>query len=265
MTIRLSALSILLLTTVLALPAGAQQYKYQTPLAPGVATPDRLDTSIGTLNLSDGYPDTATVQKIYDNLEASRALQAYLLALPIVNQAGMREAIRKFGPDNQTNVIFESLADSRSVQLTPNADTIYNWIWLDTRKGPLVLELPPKVLGIIDDFWYNWAADVGITGADKGQGGKYLVLPPGYSGAVPSGYSVVRPTTYGSWLIFRGYLVDGSTKPAVESIKKTLKIYQLADAANPPTMTFVNGSGVPANFVFPTDYSYWTLMNQIIK
>jgi len=50
------------------------------------------------LNLSDGYPDAATVQKIYNNLDASRALQAYLLALPIVNQAGMRDALRKFGP-----------------------------------------------------------------------------------------------------------------------------------------------------------------------
>jgi hypothetical protein len=253
------------LIAFLTLPANAQQYKYQTAPAPGVATPDRLDTSIGTLNLRDGYPDTATVQKIYDNLDASRALQAYLLALPIVNQAGMREAIRKFGPDNQTDVIFEQLADARSVQLTPNDDTIYNWIWLDTHKGPLVVELPPKVLGIIDDFWYNWSADVGITGADKGQGGRYLVLPPGYSGDVPSGYFVVRPTTYGSWLIFRGYLVDGSTAPAVETIKKALKIYQLADAANLPAINFVNGSGVPANFVFPTDYSYWTLLNQVIQ
>jgi hypothetical protein len=260
----LPALSVIALA-VLALPANAQQYKYQTPAAPGVATPDKVDTSIGTLNLRDGYPDAATVQKIYDNLDASRALQAYLLALPIVNQAGMRDALRKFGPDNKTDVIFEDLTDARSVQLTPNDDTIYNWIWLDTHKGPLVVEAPPKVLGIIDDFWYHWAADVGLTGADKGQGGKYLVLPPGYSGEIPSGYFVVKPNTYGNWLIFRGYLVDGSTNPAVETIKKTLKIYQLSDAVNPPPMKFTNASGVAANFVFPTDYSYWELLNQVIQ
>jgi hypothetical protein len=243
----------------------AMSYKYQTPVARGVATPDRVETSIGTLSLWDGYPADDTVRKIYDNLDASRALQAYLLALPIVNQAGMRDALRKFGPDNQTDVIFENLTDSRSVQLTPNDDTIYNWIWLDTHQGPLVLELPPKVLGIIDDFWYHWAADVGITGEDKGQGGRYLVLPPGYSGDVPVGYFVVRPGTYGSWLIFRGYLVDGSPTPAVESIKRTLKIYSLAAAAQPPAMKFVNASGVPANFVFPTDYTYWELLNQVVQ
>src|SRR5215471_12733558 len=84
--IPLSALSMLSLTAIWALPANAQQYKYQTPIAPGVATPDQLETSIGTLNLSDGYPHADTVQKIYDNLDRSRALQAYLLALPIVEQ-----------------------------------------------------------------------------------------------------------------------------------------------------------------------------------
>ncbi len=265
MRMRLPILSVLSLATTLALPASAQQYKYQSQPAPGVATPDRLDTSIGALNLHDGYPDDATVQKIYDNLDASRALQAYLLALPFVNQAGMRESIRRFGPDNQTNFITENLADSRTVTLTPNDDTVYNWMWLDTHKGPLVIEAPPKILGLVDDFWYNWIGDVGITGADKGQGGKYLVLPPGYSGEIPAGYFVLKPTTYGSLFVFRGFLVDGSPKPAVETIKKTLKIYQFVDAANPPPMKFVDGSGVAANFVFPTDYSYWELLNQVVQ
>jgi hypothetical protein len=242
-----------------------QQYKYQTPALPGVATPDTLDTSIGTLHLKDGYPLPDTVEKIYDNLDRSRALQAFLLGLPIVEQAAMRDALRKLGPDNQTDFITENLTDSRTIQLTENDDTIYNFIWLDTHKGPLVLEIPPRVLGIIDDFWYHWSADAGITGADKGQGGKYLVLPPDYKDDVPSGYFVVRPATYGNWLLIRGYLVNGSTKPAVESIKKNLKIYYLADAANPPTMNFINGSGIYTNFDYPTDFTYWTLLNQAIQ
>ena len=174
----LSPIVALSLIAFSAVPANAQQYKYETPIAPGIATPDKVDTSIGTLNLSSGYPDAATVQKIYNNLDASRALQAYLLALPIVNQAGMRDSLRKFGPDNQTDVIWENLVDSKTVELTANDNTVYSFIWIDTHKGPLVVEIPPKVLGLIDDFWYR-VADVGITGADKGEGGKYLVLPPG--------------------------------------------------------------------------------------
>jgi hypothetical protein len=253
------------LVALLALPASAQQYKYETPIAPGVAVPDKIESSIGTLKLHYGYPDAATIQKIYDNLDRSRALQAYMLGIPIVNQVGMRETLRKFGPDNQTDVIWENLVDSRTVELTANDNTVYSFIWLDTHKGPLVVEIPPKVLGLIDDFWYKWVADVGITGADKGKGGKYLILPPGYSGKIPKGYFVVRPSTYGNWMPFRSFLVDGSPKPGVESVKKHLKIYQLSDAANPPAMKLVNASGIPSNFVPPADYSFWSLLNEAIQ
>jgi hypothetical protein len=263
MTKKLWAVALLAIVAIGTAIAG--NYQMTTPIAPGVATPDTLETSIGTLHLKDGYPLPETVEKIYDNLDRSRALQAYLLALPIVNQAGMRGTLREFGPDNQTDVIWENLVDSKTVELTANDNTVYSFIWLDTRKGPLVVEIPPEVLGLIDDFWYRWVADVGITGADRGRGGKYLLLPPGHKGDIPAGYHVVRPSTYGNWLAFRSFLVDGSPKPGVESVKKHLKIYQLADATSPPPMKFVNASGIPSNFVFPGDYSFWGLLNQVIQ
>ncbi|MGO4175913.1 DUF1254 domain-containing protein [Bosea sp. RAF48] len=245
--------------------ASAQTYQMTTPFAPGVAVPDKIESSIGALNLNYGYPSADTVEKIYDNLDRSRALQAYLLAIPIVNQAGMRESLRKFGPDNQTNVIWESLMDSKTVALTGNDNTIYNFMWVDTSKGPVVAEVPPKVLGTVDDFWYKWVGDIGITGADKGEGGKYLLLPPGFKGEIPSGYHVLRPNTFGSYFVFRAFLVDGSTQPAIDSVKKNLRIYPLAEAANPPPMKMVNASGIPANFVSPGDYSFWGLLNQVIQ
>lgn len=249
----------------LATTALAGNYKMTTPIALGVAVPDKIKSSIGTLRLNYGYPDAATVDKIYDNLDRSRALQAYLLAIPIVNQAGMRDSIRQHGPDNQTDVIWENLVDSKTVELTANDNTIYSFIWTDTHKGPVVAEIPPKVLGLIDDFWYHWVVDVGITGADKGEGGKYLILPPGYKGDVPAGYHVVRPSTYGNWLVFRSFLVDGSTQPGVESVKKHLKVYPLAAAANPPPMKFVNASGKPLNFVAPGDYAFWQMLDKVIQ
>ena len=261
-------LSYVLLLGVLAFTsttARAQEYKMTTPFAPGVAVPNEVETSIGTLNLQYGYPDDATTQKVYDNLDASRALQAYLLAIPIVNQAGMRASLKEFGPVNQTDVIWEDLVDSKTVELTANDNTIYSFIWLDTKKGPLVVEIPPMVLGLIDDFWYRWVADVGITGPDQGKGGKYLILPPDYKGEVPEGYYVVRPSTYGNWMPFRSFLVDGSTTPGVEAVKKHLKIYYLSEKDNPPAMKFVNASGIPSNFVAPADYSFWSLLNEVIQ
>ena len=172
----------------------SQQYKFSTRIAPGVAIPDTVESRLGTLKFFDGFPDDASVEKLYDNLDFQRAVQAYLLALPPVNQLANRKGVLEVGPANTTVPIFETMMNARSVFLTPNNNTPYTWFWLDLRNGPLVLEVPPKVLGLIDDMWYRFVVDVGTLGPDKGKGGKYLLLPPGYKGKVPAVYFVVRGT-----------------------------------------------------------------------
>jgi hypothetical protein len=160
--------------------------KFSTPMPPGVAAADTVDTRFGTLRFSDGVPDQASTEKIYDNLDFQRAVQAYLLALPVVNQVANRNAILALGPANTTVPIWESMVDSRTVELTANDNTPYTWFWIDLRNGPLVIEAPPKVLGLADDIWYHWNGDIGFTGPDHGEGGKFLFLPPGYKGEVPA-------------------------------------------------------------------------------
>jgi hypothetical protein len=98
----------LLLTTTVVAPAAAEMYKMTMPIAPGIATPDEVETSMGTLKLHDGVPSAETAEAIYDNLDRSRALQAYLLGLPIVNQIAMRNALREYSPVNTTDVRFVS-------------------------------------------------------------------------------------------------------------------------------------------------------------
>jgi hypothetical protein len=94
--------------------------------------------------------------------------------------------------------------------------------------GPLVIETPPNVLGIVDDFWFHYVGDVGNAGPDRGKGGKFLLLPPGYTGEVPEGYFVMHSKTYGNVFFWRGFVVNGSTKSAVEASKKFAKVYLLA-------------------------------------
>jgi len=55
-------------------------------------------------------------------------------------------------------------------------------------------------------MWYHFITDVGMVGPDKGAGGKYLLLPPGYKGDVPEGYFVVRSATYSNWMGWRTFL-----------------------------------------------------------
>jgi len=182
-----------------------------------------------------------------------------------VNQAANRAAILQMGPVNQTVPIWEQMVDARTIELTANNNTPYTWFWIDLRNGPLVLEAPPKVLGLVDDMWYHWVADIGITGADKGKGGKYLFLPPGYKGKVPNGYVVIRPRTFSNWIAWRSFLVKGDPKPGVDLVKKHTRIYPLSKASNPPTMKFVNMSGKPFCMVNRADYPYWELLNQVVQ
>ena len=240
-------------------------FKFTTPMPPGVLSPNSVDTRFGNLRLQGGVPDQASTAKIYDNLDYQRAVQAYLLALPVVNQMANRAATLSIGPANTTVPIWEQMVDSRTVELTANDNTPYTWIWIDLSKGPLVLEAPPKVLGTVNDIWYHWAGDIGFTGPDRGEGGKYLFLPPGYKGEVPAGYHVVRPGSLSVWVVWRSFVVDGSPAMGVEIVKKMTKIYPLGGTGAAPQMNFVDMSGKPFNMVGPGDYRFWELLNQAVQ
>jgi hypothetical protein len=239
--------------------------KMTTKIPPAITTPDVVETRLGTLRFFDGFPDEATVETVMGNLDFSRAVQAFLNGMPGTSLVGMRTGYRKLGVSNGTILLFESLLDSKSLFLTGNTDSVYFSTWLDLTSGPLVLEAPPKVLAMVDDFWFQYVTDIGNAGPDRGQGGKYLIVPPGYNGEVPDGYFVARSRTYNLWLMGRGFKVDGDLRPGVESIKNNLRIYPLAQAKNPPQTTFINGSGVELNTIHANDFSYFEELNEIVQ
>src|SRR5450432_990277 len=239
--------------------------KMTTDIPPAITTPDAVETRLGTLKFFDGFPDDATTQIVYDNLDFQRGVQAFLSGMPGVSLVGMRAGFRKLGAVNGNVLIFETLLDSKSLFLTGNTDSIYFSTWLELKDGPLVIETPPKVLAFLDDFWFQYIIDIGNAGPDKGQGGKYLVLPPGYKGEVPKGYFVARSRTYGVWLMGRGFKVDGDPKPAAESIKKNMRIYPLAQAKNPPLTKFINATGREFNTVHANNFHYYEEVNEIVQ
>ena len=126
-------------------------------------------------------------------------------------------------------MIFDDLADSNSLFLTGNTDTVYALALLDLdRDGPTVVEIPPGCgPGTVDDAWFRFVIDMGAPGPDRGQGGKYLILPPGYDGDVPDGYFTAESTSYINWIALRGFLVDGKPDAASQMFRDGLKIYPL--------------------------------------
>jgi hypothetical protein len=240
-------------------------FKMTTEIPADITTPDSVETRLGTLNFFDGFPDDPTVEKLMDNLDFSRGVQSFLAGMPGTSLVGMRKGLRGIGCDNNTVIIFEQLMDSKALWLTPNTDSIYFGTWLDLHDGPLVLETPPRVLAFLDDFWFHYIMDIGNAGPDKGKGGKFLLLPPDYKGEVPKGYFVAQSRTYGVWFVGRGFKVNGDPGPAVESIKKILRIYPLGKAKETPPTKFLNVSGLPHNTIHANNFEFFNELNEIVQ
>ena len=158
-----------------------------------------MHTRFGTLEFPGGYPTEDTVRKVYDELDLQRATQLYLDMYPALSAHGLIKGwIRDYGMSDSSDIfVTANRLDSSALILTGNTESLYSFIVLDLKaNGPTVIEVPPGVMGPIDDHNFLFLADVGPTGQDQGKGGKYLILPPGYEGDVPDGYFVVRSPTY---------------------------------------------------------------------
>ncbi|MHC4647212.1 MAG: DUF1254 domain-containing protein [Planctomycetota bacterium] len=249
-----------------SLAAQPPKMKMTTEIPESILTPDKVETSIGTFEYFDGFPTGTTAQKCYDYIDTARAVEVFLNCLPVASLVAMRDGFKSVGVTGNTIGVYENLMDSKSLFLTPNTESIYAGAWLDLSNGPMVVESPPNTLGIVDDFWFRYVADMGNAGPDQGRGGRFLFLPPGYDGPVPSmGFHVFRSQTYNHILLWRGFLVDGDPKPGVENIKNNARIYPLAKIQNPPEQDFINLSGKEFNTIHANDYTFFEEVNRAIQ
>src|SRR5271157_4803098 len=140
------------------------------------------------------YPPKEDYVKFKEQLLFQRAVDAYMLTLPALNTIGMRDGSEaKFGACYNVLPIWKDRMNAKTWVPTPNADIIYSMSYLDLKKtGPLVVNAPPKVIGMFTDFFQRTLIDVGASGPDRGEGGLYLLLPPDYQGPVPAGYHTFR-------------------------------------------------------------------------
>lgn len=231
-----------------------------------ISTPNRVDTHIGKLEFSDGVPTGDTIKALYDNLDRSRGFGVYLDNLGAVAIRAFLSSLAAQGADAPNKIaIFEQLMDSQSMVLTANTSTLYAFSRTDLAKdGPTVIEVPPGMLGFLDDDWQRFVGDIGVTGPDRGKGGKYLVVPPGYDGQIPQGYFPLKPRTNKNFLFLRGSIAEG-LEAGAKNMTSGIRIYPLKDAAKPVPTTFINLSGKSFNTLFPNTLAYYEHLNQIIQ
>lgn len=253
---------------------------YNAAIPDKIMTPDRVTTRIGDLEFFDGMPNQATVQKVYDNLDLIRGIEAFLNGIPATSIEGLRLGMADLGLHGcHQAMIADQLLDSAPLFLTGNTDTVYLSVFLDLEKdGPTVVEIPPKCgPGTVNDAYFRFVTDMGIPGPDRGQGGKYLILPPdampdldppvgGMEAEVDGeNYFVSRSTSYVNWMILRGFLVDGKTDAAVANFKTGLKVYSLAQKGNAPPMEFISGSRQSFNTIHANTYEFYEELHTVIE
>ena len=200
-----------------------------------------------------------------------RAVEAVIWGMPAVNFELLYEAMNQAGGEWNQIVYWSRLPDWKNQTLTPNPDTIYLFPFYDTRKGPMVLEIPPadggSITGSVDDAWQTAIEDVGPAGVDKGKGGKYLILPPDYREKPPSGYIPMPSQTYTGFVVLRSNIGSGSEAEIAKAVAygRSIKIYSLAEAANPPATKFVDAIDIVFDSTIPYDLRFFELLNRFVQ
>lgn len=238
-------------------------------LTAGAALAQEAPPLIRQIN-GGNWLDPKEAEALRDELFYQRAVHAYMTMLSALNVIGMRDGSEAvFGAGYNVLPIWKNRMDSRAWVPTPNADVIYSMSYLDLKEtGPLVVAAPAKVIGMFTDFFQRTITDVGAIGPDRGNGGLYLLLPPGYAGTVPDGYFTFTSSTYNVFLFFRTVMAQGDggpdPKPAVELAEQT-RIYPLwAEEKNVKPMVFPDGSGKRVDMMYPVDNTYWTKLKTFV-
>jgi len=234
---------------------------------PNATVPDRVEVPrLGALKYELGFPTPETSQKLFDEMDFQRAVQAYLWAYPAVSFESIRlTAKQELGIDYNDMGIADSFVHPESVWLTANDTTIYAFVNIDLAQGPVVIDIAPgAIVGLLDDFWQRSLVDVGLPGPDAGHGGKFLLLPPGDDREVPSGYYEVRATMHSHNLLVRGIIVDNDVPDAVARIRNC-KVYPWSQRDDPKPNRFISISGKLIDTTPPGGMEFWGRLATVIE
>lgn len=238
-----------------------------------MAAPDRFET-LANSPFEQNRPTAQTAKTLQEELVFQRAAQTYLWAMPLLNTMGMRDGFAaSYKPTYNTMAIWEKRLDAKTLITTPNSDLIYGMLFVNLAEtGPLVFEAPPKLQGILLDMWQRpipyddgkFFGDLGLPGPDGGAGGKFLVLPPGYKGEVPTGYYVLRSGTNNIFIFLRSFYQSlDNIKPASDLLKQSV-LYPLGKKDSAAKMVFVDASGKPHNMLPRTDIAAFEQLKYLL-
>ncbi len=161
-----------------------------------------------------------------DTPEIAELRRAFQFAYPIYEVMKTRTTTfakvkAAAGIDNPVNILLPRLklqgADSHDVT-TPNNDTLYATSFLDLSQGPVILTVPPLPRRYHSAALMSALTDnIAVVGTRTGgQGGRYAIAGPGFTGPAPADTQLIKMPTNDTWLLVR-VLVNGPADLAAAS------------------------------------------------
>lgn len=237
--------------------------------------------ALADLPFEGGYPTEGSARVLEEELFFQRAVQAYLWALPAVNMWAMKEGLSAVaGRGYQVMSVFEQRLKPNTLITTPNSDVIYGLAFADLGEtGPLIIEAPPGLQALLDDFWHRplrgplidghrYLGDIGLPGPDHGKGGRYLIVPEGYEpepgdGDLDADFYVYTSRTDNVFVFLRGFFTSPEDlSPGVAAVEG-ITVYPLHGERRP--MEFRHVSDVAADALFPGDGSYFDMLDAFVQ
>lgn len=225
---------------------------------------------LGALAFTNAHAQNFSSEELQRRTVERRAVDAVIWGMPIVSFDALRQAYFRDGKAKYGEIIWWPKGSTgKNQSLTPNTSVRYIYVFLNTKDdGPMILDLPPAAngasfLGTIADAWQVPLTDIGF----EGKGGKYLVLPPDYSGDVAAGYIPVRPKTNNTLIGIRSIVASNSEADERngDTLVKQIKIYPLAKADSPPAQRFVNMTDTTYDGLVRYDESFYTSLARMLN
>jgi hypothetical protein len=277
---------ITLFAILLGLAASLNGFAQRTyaPIPKDIPTVEKVDSKIGKLEMPNGYTTAASAAALEDEILYVHAVEAYLNTIHGVSLWAMRKGFLDVGVKDNDFIVFPNMMDGNQLFLTANMDTYYYMSFIDLSNGPVIVETPVDALGVIDDMWFNWVTDFGLPGSDRGEGGRYLLVPDWYDGLLPDGgFYIRRAKTNHVWVAGRSFLEDNSPAKAIKDAE-VLAVYPYSpggqgtsvgdylngDVKLGPLSKYkkakqIDGTGMTINTLPPSNFQHFVMLNEMIQ
>jgi len=222
------------------------------------------ESATGGYLFEHGYPVDRTAQQARDEADVQRAVTAYRFWYPTVSMEGIFNGNREIGLADNEAVGIASTGPLQ-VGFTLNSDTPYGAAVLDLSAGPMVVDVPQgPFIGLVDDHHQRWITDLGIPGPDRGQGGTYVITPPGHRGELPPDAHVGRSASNKVLLAIRALPIGGDLTKALDALR-AVRIHPLGSPDR--TLEFVDTTEKPVDSTclrWEDDIEFWRVLHGIV-